>query len=71
MIQVADNVEPTSQLVLLVVKPSLQEIITDVKDVSIKCMKVKRKKQVFISVLFVIQLLISENSVLKTKKTDQ
>ena len=71
MIQVADNVEQISLHVSLVENPSCQEIITDVKDANIKCTKVKCKKQDFISVHFVIQQSILENSVLKMNKTDQ
>ena len=52
-------------------RPKQQEIITDVKDANIKCTKVKCKKQDFISVHFVIQQSILENSVLKMNKTDQ
>jgi len=70
MIQVADNVGQTSLHVLSVENPLWQETITDVKDANIKCMKVKFKRRVFISVHFVIRQLILENLVLRMNKTD-
>lgn len=61
MIQYVDHVVVISQHVLLVVNQLLLEIITDVKVVNIKCIKVKLKNLKLSIVLYAILLLILGN----------